>query len=109
VTCHCIGQRPCRFLGFKNFNAVKKSLSTGTVTWKCNYWQHNTYLNLGCLHSAASVRSGDGDFLSVYATSLSWANLLLILLYCYMFRSYDHHQTENILIARVTQLTSDPL
>jgi hypothetical protein len=26
-----------------------------------------------------------------------------------MFRSYDHHQAENILIARVTQLTRDPL
>jgi Cdc6-like AAA superfamily ATPase len=25
-----------------------------------------------------------------------------------MFRSYDHHQAENILIARVTQLTTDP-
>jgi predicted membrane protein len=35
--------------------------------------------------------------------------LLLIVLYCYMFRSYDHHQAENILIARVTQLTMDPL
>jgi hypothetical protein len=35
--------------------------------------------------------------------------LLLILLYCYMFRSYDHHQAENILIARITQLTTDPL
>jgi hypothetical protein len=34
-------------------------------------------------------------------------NLLLILLYCYMFRSYDHHQAENILLARVTQLTTD--
>jgi hypothetical protein len=26
-----------------------------------------------------------------------------------MFRSYDHHHAENILIARVTQLTTDPL
>jgi hypothetical protein len=26
-----------------------------------------------------------------------------------MFRSYDHHQVEHILIARVTQLTTDPL
>jgi hypothetical protein len=26
-----------------------------------------------------------------------------------MFWSYDHHQAENILIARVTQLTTDPL
>jgi hypothetical protein len=26
-----------------------------------------------------------------------------------MFRSYDHHQAENILLARVTQLTTDPL
>jgi hypothetical protein len=26
-----------------------------------------------------------------------------------MYRSYDHHQVENILIARVTQLTTDPL
>jgi hypothetical protein len=25
------------------------------------------------------------------------------ILYCYMFRSYDHHQEENILIAMVTQ------
>jgi hypothetical protein len=30
-------------------------------------------------------------------------------LYCYMFRSYDHRQAENILIGRVTQLTTDPL
>jgi hypothetical protein len=46
-----------------------------------------------------------GVSLSVYATSLSLVNLLLILLYCYMFRSYHHHQAENILIARITQLT----
>jgi hypothetical protein len=26
-----------------------------------------------------------------------------------MFRSYDHHQAENISIARITQLTIDPL
>jgi Cdc6-like AAA superfamily ATPase len=26
-----------------------------------------------------------------------------------MFRSYDHHQLENILLARITQLTTDPL
>jgi hypothetical protein len=34
--------------------------------------------------------------------------LLLTLFYCYMFRSYDHHQVENILLARITQLTTDP-
>jgi hypothetical protein len=37
------------------------------------------------------------------------AGVLLILLYCYRFRSYDHHQEENILLARITQLTTDPL
>jgi hypothetical protein len=26
-----------------------------------------------------------------------------------MFRSYDHHQAENILLSRTTQLTTDPL
>jgi hypothetical protein len=26
-----------------------------------------------------------------------------------MFRSYDYHQAENILIARITQITRDPL
>jgi hypothetical protein len=26
-----------------------------------------------------------------------------------MFRSYDHLQTENMLLARITQLTIDPL
>jgi hypothetical protein len=26
-----------------------------------------------------------------------------------MFRSYDHLQVENILLARITQLTTDPL
>jgi hypothetical protein len=26
-----------------------------------------------------------------------------------MFRSYDHLQAENILLARITQLTMDPL
>jgi hypothetical protein len=26
-----------------------------------------------------------------------------------MFRSYDHQQAENILLARITQLTKDPL
>jgi hypothetical protein len=31
------------------------------------------------------------------------------MLYSYMFRSYDHHQVENILLSRTTQLTSDPL
>jgi hypothetical protein len=25
-----------------------------------------------------------------------------------MFRSYDHHQVENILLARISQLTTDP-
>jgi phenylpyruvate tautomerase PptA (4-oxalocrotonate tautomerase family) len=34
---------------------------------------------------------------------------LLYCYYCYIFRSYDHHQPKNILIARVTQLTTDPL
>jgi hypothetical protein len=29
--------------------------------------------------------------------------LLPTLLYCYMFRSYDHHQAENILFAKITQ------
>jgi hypothetical protein len=33
--------------------------------------------------------------------------LILILLYCYMFRSCDHLQAENILLARITQLTPD--
>jgi hypothetical protein len=33
--------------------------------------------------------------LSVYATPLSYVNFI-ILLYCYMFRSYDHLQVENI-------------
>jgi hypothetical protein len=35
--------------------------------------------------------------------------LLLILLYCYVFRSYDHLQAENILLATITQLTTDSL
>jgi hypothetical protein len=26
-----------------------------------------------------------------------------------MFRSYDHHQVENILLPMITQLTTDPL
>jgi hypothetical protein len=34
--------------------------------------------------------------------------ILLILLYCCMFRSYDHHHAENILLARITQLITDP-
>jgi hypothetical protein len=50
-----------------------------------------------------------GVFISVYATSLSETNFLLILLYCCMFRSCDHHQAENILLARITQLATDPL
>jgi hypothetical protein len=33
--------------------------------------------------------------------------LLHILLYCYMFRSYDHHQAENILLARITPFPSE--
>jgi hypothetical protein len=33
--------------------------------------------------------------LTVYATSLSYVNFI-ILLYYYMFRSYDHLQAENI-------------
>jgi hypothetical protein len=40
------------------------------------------------------------------STQRHYRNLLLILLHCYMFRSYDHHQAENILIARITQLTT---
>jgi hypothetical protein len=31
--------------------------------------------------------------------------LLFILLYCYMFRLYDHLQAENILLARITPLS----
>jgi hypothetical protein len=26
-----------------------------------------------------------------------------------MFRSYDHHQAENVLLTRITQLITDPL
>jgi hypothetical protein len=56
------------------------------------------------------MRLGDGVFL--YPSTQRYYRrliLLLILLYCYMFRSYDHLQTENILLARITQLTTDPL
>jgi hypothetical protein len=38
--------------------------------------------------------------LSVYATSLSYVNFI-ILLYCYMFRSYDHLQ-----VGRMTETCS---
>jgi uncharacterized NAD(P)/FAD-binding protein YdhS len=31
------------------------------------------------------------------------------ILHNYMFRSYDHHQAEIILLSRTTQLTTDPL
>jgi hypothetical protein len=31
------------------------------------------------------------------------------MLHSYMFRSYDHHQVENILLSRTTQLATDPL
>jgi hypothetical protein len=34
---------------------------------------------------------------------------LIYYLYCYMFQSYDHLQLENTLLARITQLTTDPL
>jgi hypothetical protein len=30
------------------------------------------------------------------------------ILHSYMFWSYDHHQVENILLSRTTQLTTDP-
>jgi hypothetical protein len=33
--------------------------------------------------------------LSVYATSLSYVNFIIVL-YCYMFRSYDHLQSGNM-------------
>jgi hypothetical protein len=34
---------------------------------------------------------------------------LILLLYRYIFRSYDHLQAEKILLAKITQLTTDPL
>jgi hypothetical protein len=66
--------------------------------------------NLECLHPVACVRSGDAGFLYP-STQRHYRRLilLLMLLYCYMFRSYDHLQAENILLARITQLTTDPL
>jgi hypothetical protein len=57
-----------------------------------------------------AMKLGDGRFL--YPSMQRHYRrliLLLILLYCYMFRSYNHHQAENILLARITQLTADPL
>jgi hypothetical protein len=51
-------------------------------------------INLGCLHPVACVRSGDGGIL--YPSTQRHYHrliLLLILLYCYMFWLYDHHQT----------------
>jgi hypothetical protein len=68
---------------------------------------YNFYSNLGCLYPVACVRSGDGGFISVYASSLSYVNFA-VLLYYYMFRSYDHLQAENILLARIRCQLSNP-
>jgi hypothetical protein len=42
--------------------------------------------------------------LSVYATSLSYANFI-ILLYCYMFRSYDHLQVKTPIFCNVIKVS----
>jgi hypothetical protein len=53
--------------------------------------------------------SGDGGVLySSKQRHYCMLILLLVLLYSYMSLSYDHHQAENILLARITQLTTDP-
>jgi hypothetical protein len=46
-------------------------------------------------------------FISVYATSLLWVNFTTYIIILLYVSSYDHHQAENILLARITQLTTD--
>jgi hypothetical protein len=52
-------------------------------------------LRLLGISDANSKRDQVMGFLSVNATSLSYVNFI-ILLYCYIFRSYGHLQAENI-------------
>jgi hypothetical protein len=42
-------------------------------------------------------------------TQCQYRRLIFYYLYCYMLRPYDHLQVENMVIARVTQPTTDPL
>jgi hypothetical protein len=64
------------------------------------------------LHFIKKIISNQSQVMGVFypSTQHHYRRLILlfILLYCYMFRSYDHHQEENILLARITQLTTDP-
>jgi hypothetical protein len=66
-------------------------------------------LNLWCLYPAMCVKSGDGSIFPSTQRHYRRLILLLILLYCYIFRSYGHLQVGNILLARITELTTDPL
>jgi hypothetical protein len=58
---------------------------TGFDFWQASRNLLHIFFNLGCLHPVARVRSGDGVFIPCKQ-----------LLYCYMLRSYDHLQAENI-------------
>jgi hypothetical protein len=54
-------------------------------------------LNLGCLHPVVCVRSNDVGFNP--STQRPCRRLIYYLyIHSYMFRSYDHHQADNILL-----------
>jgi hypothetical protein len=64
------------------------------------------YLNLGCLHPVACVRSGDGGFIRLRKVTIVYLILLLTLLHVSVVRPSS---SRNILLARITQLTTGPL
>jgi hypothetical protein len=66
-----------------------------------NLFNYLFCFNLGCLHPVAFVKSGDGGFYPSTQRHYLRLILLLILLHVSVVR--------NILLARITQLTTDPL
>jgi hypothetical protein len=65
------------------------------------------FLNLGCLHSVACVRSRWREFIPSMQRYYRRLFTIYYYLNCYMFRSYDHLQAE-IYLPGFTLLTTDP-
>jgi hypothetical protein len=94
---------------FRNdFRSVAFSRRFAEKAQKADSNQNTCIFVLIFRFSQFECKAGSGDVGFNPSTQRHYRRLIYYL-YCYMFRSYDHHQAENTLIARVTQLTTDPL
>jgi hypothetical protein len=77
------------------FRGLKSKLTLRLTA--CRSVSQYILVNLGCLHPVARVISYDVGFNP--STQRHYRRLIYYLyIHSYMFRSYDHHQTEKVLL-----------